>query len=426
MFIKQIVLKNLRSIAAADWEISDERAKGWHVVIGDNGAGKSTFLRSVALALAGPREAPALRQDWSRWLRADTTTGRISVFLESEPKWDKFAKGGRLPKVVYLAAGLSLKRAGDAVELVAPTDIEPDPTRHVWGSGDGWFSASYGPFRRFAGGDKEQEKLFYSNPRLARHLSVFGESIALSESIEWLKTLRFRQLESDGEGALLDSLQRFVNQPDFLPHGAQLHAITSKGVRILDGNGFELTVEDLSDGYRSILSMTFELIRQMALTYGAARVFDAEARRVVAPGVVLIDEIDAHLHPTWQRRAGIWFRQHFPEVQFIVTTHSPLVCQSAEHGTVFRLPRPGTDETARMIQGAELDRLLYGDVLDAYGTGLFGEGVTRSEGAHRKLQRLAELNQKDLDPRTKLTAAERKERDVLRSVLPTVAPSVTT
>jgi hypothetical protein len=52
---------------------------------------------------------------------------------------------------------------------------------------------------------RSKKKLFYSNPRLARHLSVFGESIAFSEAIEWLKTLRFRQLESAPEGALLDA-----------------------------------------------------------------------------------------------------------------------------------------------------------------------------------------------------------------------------
>jgi DNA repair exonuclease SbcCD ATPase subunit len=69
MYLKQINLRNLRSMASLDWEIEDDKAAGWHVIIGDNGAGKSGLLRAIALALVGPQEAIALRQDWNEWLR---------------------------------------------------------------------------------------------------------------------------------------------------------------------------------------------------------------------------------------------------------------------------------------------------------------------------------------------------------------------
>jgi putative AbiEii toxin of type IV toxin-antitoxin system len=215
----------------------------------------------------------------------------------------------------------------------------------------------------------------------------------------------------------------FINQPGFLPHHTRLEKISSREVLFVDGNGYRVPVEELSDGYRSILSMTFELIRQLAATYGPKRVFHPkDPTKVNVPGVVLIDEVDAHLHPTWQRKVGLWFREHFPKMQFIVTTHSPLVCQAAEMGTVWRLPKPGTDEEARQVTGVELDRLIFGNVLDAYGTGLFGEGVSRSESSKRRLQRLAELNLKEL--RKGLSAAERKELAALRASQPTSAMTV--
>jgi hypothetical protein len=114
--------------------------------------------------------------------------------------------------------------------------------------------------------------------------------------------------------------------------------------------------------------------------HGADAVFDpTNAMAVSAPGVVLIDEIDAHLHPTWQRRIGFWFREHFPRMQFIVSSHSPLVFQAADPGTIFRLPRPGYDEDGYMVTGDEYRRLVFGNVLDAYGTEVFGEGVTSSD-----------------------------------------------
>ena len=132
----------------------------------------------------------------------------------------------------------------------------------------------------------------------------------------------------------------------------------------------------------------------------------------------MIDEVDAHLHPTWQRRIGLWFREHFPNIQFIVTTHSPLVCQAAEHGTVFRLPAPGSEEKAEMVDGIALQRLLYGDVLDAYGTALFGDDVGRSEKGKEMMEELAELNVKEVN--FGLNKTERARQRTLRGAFPTM------
>jgi len=82
---------------------------------------------------------------------------------------------------------------------------------------------------------------------------------------------------------------------------------------------------------------------------------DAEGRTVVdRPGVVLIDEIDVHLHPEWQRAIGVWLQEHFPRIQFIVTTHSPLVCPAANHGRIYHLPdrtADGEEEPFRLLLG---------------------------------------------------------------------------
>jgi energy-coupling factor transporter ATP-binding protein EcfA2 len=428
MYLKKVVLTNIRSIDVLEWEPAQDSSRaGWHVIIGDNGAGKSSVLRAMALALVGPREAIALRQDWNEWLRWGTQSGSIHLTLGWDELRDSFVGAGRLPKNVYLQAELKLERSSthpEQVDLSRPSVQLPDPNRSVWGDGEGWFCASYGPFRRFTGGDKDQEKLFYSNPKLARHLSVFGESVALTESLEWLKLLQFKKLEGGGEeGGLLDSLKQFINQPDFLPHEARLESISSNGVRFVDGNGCDVPVENLSDGYRSILSMTFELIRQLVKTYGAARIFSGgDPTKVSAPGVVLIDEIDVHLHPTWQRRVGHWFRKHFPNLQFIVTTHSPLICQAATVGSIFRLPRPGSEERGGMVTGVARDRLLYGNVLDAYSSGVFGNVPTRSPEALEQLERLAILNQKELAEG--LTEEERSEQQALRARLPTAASAL--
>jgi energy-coupling factor transporter ATP-binding protein EcfA2 len=422
MYITEIELRNIRSISVARWTVTADGSPGWHVIIGDNGSGKSTFLRSIALALVGPTEAAALRQDWTEWLAKGRPHGSISLKLHCDWGKDKWSGKGNTPISPQLPVKIALTRSLDDVRIAkATTNFDPD--RYVWGNGAGWFSASYGPFRRFAGGDKDYEKVFYSNPRLAAHLSVFGENIALSECLRWLQDLQFKKLENDtAAGKLLDAISQFVNQEGFLPHQARLHSISSREVLFVDGNDCKLPVEELSDGYRSVLSMTFELIRQLSRVYDPAEIFaQVENAKVIvtAPGVVLIDEADVHLHPTWQRRIGVWLREHFPKIQFIVTTHSPLICQAADVGTVWRLPKPGTSEPGGRVSGVELERLLYGNVLDAYGTELFGGNVTRSDESNRRLHRLAELNVKEL--RAELTEDERKEQKALRAALPTSA-----
>ena len=462
MYVRRVHITNVRSIAELTWELpADTDGAGWHVILGDNGAGKSSFLRSIALALVGPQEAAGLRQAWQEWLRIGSERARIEVGFSWENGVDWFVGQKHWPdpkKELAVAVEIAAKviaaddpvaapagthaSAGDTVvhpERVAPLEVvateavpeapqDPrvhDASRHLRGASRGWFSASYGPFRRFTGGDKDFEKLFYSQPKLARHLSVFGEAVALTESLSWLQSLKFKSLEGLAEGALLAPIISFVNQPGFLPHGVQLRDVTSSGIVFADANGFTVPVQDLSDGYRSILSMTFELVRQMALTYGPEGLFAADHTAVAQPGVVIIDEVDAHLHPTWQRTIGVWFRKHFPRVQFIVSTHSPLICQAAEVGTVFRLPRPGADpaeDRGEMIEGLARKRLLYGNVLDAYGTGVFGDGVTRSDSAQAKLERLAELNTQELVG--SLSDDERQAQADLRAMLPTDASAI--
>src|ERR1700742_3987766 len=117
MYIRTIRLSNIRSIAELRWGLGTNRAPGWHVVIGDNGSGKSTFLRAIALALVGPSEAIALRQDWNDWLRSNTSQGEISIWLTYSSTYDKFSGKGRSPELSYLRAGLRFSRQEKDIEL---------------------------------------------------------------------------------------------------------------------------------------------------------------------------------------------------------------------------------------------------------------------------------------------------------------------
>ena len=428
MHVERLTIENLRSIRSFKLDLGRTDSAGWHVILGDNGAGKSTAVRALALALMGPANSQAARQVWSRWLTTGHTSGHVAVTFtgHDEDRWT--GKGNTSKRPVVARANLTAsthedRKNGQSVELSFSGNYAK---RTVWGDGYGWFSASFGPFRRFSGGDPRIDRLFVSHPRLASHLSAFGEDVALRESLLWLQDLQVKKLEGDSEAeAIQDAAINFINKADLLPHGARVTDVTSERVEIVDGHGAKVDVEEMSDGYRSVLSLTFELIRLMFRTLGTETALggiNPEEGTIALPGVVAIDDVDAHLHPAWQQSIGDWFVERFPETQFFVTTHSPLICRAARRGSVWLLPVPGSGEAARRIAGTELDRLLDGNILDAYGTDLFGKGVTRSEESKKKLERLARLNRKRLT--SCLSPSEQSELEHLRTALPS-SPNAT-
>lgn len=426
MYIKSAVLFNIRSIKKFDFDLDYSELAGWHVLLGDNGSGKSSVLRAMAASIIGPDQIAALRQNWDLWLSNNEKQGAFFVSLHRDTEYDGITGGGGPGKNYHVLVGFDLERKSTSrgEEVVAlPEKGKLNPERYVWGQGSGWFSAAYGPFRRFAGGNKDHAKLFYSHPRLAAHLSIFGEDVALTECLDWLISLKFKLLENKPEGKLLERVIQFVNSGELLPGGAKIAEVTSDGIFVSDAYGNVSEISDLSDGYRSVLSMTFELLRQLVYAYPRLNIFKmyGGVHRVVVPGVVLIDEIDVHLHPTWQRRIGHWFTSMFPSMQFIVTTHSPLVCQAASRGSVWRLPSSeGNGANGGRVVGDDLERLLYGDLATAYSTRLFGMDTTRSEESLNMMQELAVLSAKEMSGG--LTPTQRKRvfhlREILGSSLP--------
>ena len=420
MYIKEVEIKNIRSIKT--FKMKFDSPAGWHVLIGDNGAGKSSIIRSLALMLVGPDEISGITLNWNNWLQRKTKEGSISIGIERTDKID--VQGGTSGVGGNFWVVLKWKRIeDDNVQLDTKGGAKSQARNTIWGGKSGWFSAGYGPFRRFTGGSYERENIF-KNPRyvrLAAHLSLFGEDVALTEATKWLMDLQFQTLEKKVRHNLLDDLKKLINSPNFLPHNTQLQSISSDGVFFIDGNGAEISVNEMSDGYRSILSLTFELIRQLIRLYGDEKVFQKVRKgtmEIDLPGVVLIDEIDAHLHPTWQTRIGQWFTQYFPKIQFIVTTHSPLVCRACENGSIWRLSAPGSGSKSEEIVGDDKNKLIYGNVLDAYGTEVFGKAITISQEGNEKRTRLGELNIKSITGQN-VNVQEQQELQELKKIFPT-------
>ncbi|MGV3604308.1 MAG: AAA family ATPase [Dyadobacter fermentans] len=465
MYIKSVSIKNIRSIS--DFTLEFDTPAGWHVIIGDNGSGKSTVVKSIALALLNIPDINALALDWKEWLKIGSQQGIIELFVSPFPslsrsiqnrvtiqnvitsdnsKHPMYSISANLREVIFRGyktfdnppfLPVSNTSSSTTTTTVYPPPVTTPTPDHFRGSANNmgsflsehygteyWFSAGYGPFRRFSGGNPDKEKIFKTNPNLGSLLSIFGEDIALTEVLAFLRNQYIEELDARSRGIthkhVLSRLITFINNSNLLPHGATIAEVTIEGVFFKDGYGNKIESLQMSDGYRSILCLTFELIRQLIRNYGAEKVFsqiDAENYVIDLPGVVIIDEIDAHLHPTWQTKIGTWFTKYFPNLQFIVTTHSPLICRASEKGTIWRLAAPGSENESGQVLGDDRNKLVYGNVLDAYGTEIFGSDVSISNNSVEKKEELVKLSKKKLSG--KISETEEIKLKDLRKIFST-------
>ena len=420
MYFERLTITNARAIKRLELKLEPEECAGWHVLLGENGSGKTTVVRALSLTLMGILNAHASRQDWSSWTSSNSgvMTVELSLRRHKEDELPLGSRGHRFPSNAGMTmnpsmSGPSFSSSGS----LADNGEEAQQPRH-WLPGGGWFSASFGPFRRFSGGDPEQAKLYRSYPRLAPHLSALGEEAALSESLRWLPELMIEGsagVDEDRQASArrtLEAVRDFLNSADLLSHGCRIQEVTTEQVFVVDGNGTRVPIDEMSDGYRSVLCLTLELLRLMFDNFGPeAGLIAIEGGKVHLPGVVTIDEVDAHLHPAWQARIGEWFVERFPQTQFLVTTHSPIICRSASRGSIWLLPSPGTGEEPYRVTGADYDQLVDGNILDAFATDLFGKNVSRSKRSRAKLLRLAKLNRKRLSD-----ALDPEEEDELKAL----------
>lgn len=224
-----------------------------------------------------------------------------------------------------------------------------------------------------SGGSHEAETLAQRARRSSSLTTLFYEEAALSEAVSWLVDLHLRRLEGrPGAAELLAAVLDLLGD-GLLPDGYRISRVDSDGLWVSRGDQ-AFVLQEMSDGYRAIAALVLDLVRHLHSAYGEIYLSRTEdgPLEVALPGVVLIDEVDAHLHVSWQKRIGDWLKSHFPLIQFIVTTHSPYVCQSADPGGLIRLGGPDETEPPRVVDEDVYRRVVYGSGDDAALSDLFG------------------------------------------------------
>lgn len=369
MYIDKVTLKNIKGFEDLEFSLSrgnDEYA-GWTVFTGDNGAGKSTLLKAIAVALTGKDTARSLQPSFHRWIRegAGEQEAKIELMIAPEKGLDDFSGGGQ-GKTAYknFPATITLRNQGKETSVDIPEAVKNKKIlaqRGLWSTdAHGWFSCGYGPFRRVFGASPEATRLMVGSTT-ERFVTMFQEAASLYEVDQWLRNLSHKKLENKtAESEQLDLLLEILRD-DLMPNQITVDRVDSGGLWLKDRNGLQLAWSEMSDGYRSALALLADILRHLINAYGVEGLTergDDGKLRITRGGVVLIDEIDAHLHPEWQREIGFWLKRHFPKIQFLVTTHSPIICQAADKNGLFVLPEPGSDAKPRALTPEEYNEVI--------------------------------------------------------------------
>ncbi|MDY6782867.1 MAG: AAA family ATPase, partial [Cyanobacteriota bacterium] len=408
MWVERIALKNIKCFQNQEISFTRNpkaprhRAKpyNWITLLGENGVGKSTILQALALLLAGPEAAKELLPRPAGWVREPTVPGQLTaIFHKEDIDTGTFgeSKQRKTFSYSYFVTGSTPVEVGvgkDKQIYTEPVLIEESTKILSWlranafASGNkGWFAVGYGAFRRLTRVSQVIIPSLEQPKRSSNFFTQFNEDTSLSSFERWMVYLDYR-LAKDREDIKVQKMKQIGEEAiiALLPGDVKIAGVTKEGLIEFLVNGQCVPTVSLSDGFRSAIALAGDLIWRLL------QAFPDLDDPTQASGVVLVDELDIHLHPSWQRQIAGWLKNVFPNLQFFVATHSPLVAAGAgQDALTLRLDmRDGNLEIEKIDPlnlAADVDRTLTSPA--------FGLETTYSPPTDKKIKRYHKLKRKN-------------------------------
>ena len=352
MRIRELTLENYRFFAQPHtFHFGDH----FTIIAGINGRGKTSILDGLATLLSRllPQISPA-KSKFRKVSYSDIHYGSMKAQL--------------VTRVLCVDTPIEFKlRIDKERKRQKPTQLHPAVREHV--------KSVYGDPRR--ADDQAPLVVYYTTDRagyrLPRKLPTNipqGQAIAYDAALsnrlvdyrDFMARYRLwsrEDVDADEKAAIVAkrAIKAFNTALEVFLDGFSDVEVMEEPLRLtIKKDGCQLSLGQLSDGERSFLAMISDLVRRLVL---ANPLLDDPLQ---GAGVVLIDELELHLHPTWQRNVVENLRRTFPNIQFIATTHSPFIIQSIRPGELINLDpeefgeysEKSIEDIAENIMGIEL------------------------------------------------------------------------
>lgn len=351
MYLKHIIIENFKGHTHCELTLKP----GFNLLIGDNGMGKTSILEAISVALGG--FIAGVDDVSSKHFTKDEI--RISAVPMGDGSFDRHYE---VPVLVTCEADVqgkeyrwtrrksSVKASRSTVETSEikkiANQMASDPTSvlpilNYQSAARTWMQKR-----------ESSENIFKTDfNRTVGYINCLEEAsdskallnwCAKMEQVEWQKGKKISEYES-----VKNTLSNFMAAMNGGETGRIQFDKQSSELTYTIGET-SLPIRYLSAGYQSVIWMVLDIAYRMAVLNPNLREKASES-----PGIVLIDELDMHLHPKWQWKIIEALRLTFPNVQFIAATHSPILIASCRDGQLIRVE---TDEIYDLIDEGSFER----------------------------------------------------------------------
>lgn len=385
MYLKSLEIRRFRAFRQTDIRFqypgaaaaSALRYPNVNLLLGNNGMGKSAALKAAALELMSPvmsstgyRPYSLVRREADQSPKEAAVKARVALSAQ-----DREGGPGPAPDAPVLIARVSL------VGTTERCEFDPALAVSVWDpmyneDSAAFFFVGYGVSRTVESPAKADSSL----RRRVRHLryervaGLFEEQTTLMPLAAWLPALRATNLQRYQEVEML------LNE--LLPEGTDFRGKMLNGDYAFRHRELAVPFSALSDGFRAYIGWIGDLLYHVCQCCPDGRALVAHR------GIVMIDEVDLHLHPQWQLEVLPTISRSLPQLQFLCTTHSPIVAGTIESANLFLVVPDGDDETASVLATPELE--VHGLTADQILTSShFGLVSTRAPAFYEELQRVS-------------------------------------
>ncbi len=392
IFVTNIRINKVRHLEGLEILLSETERK--HLILtGKNGSGKTSVLNGINTFLNWILSEPTDEKELNDIFELYKKYKEVEKEVNSKPK-PIFKSQSKADYIMYMSAKtkwgnyLSIIEKKCPAQLFSNSDIydrEGIFQKYLWPNGN--FLIKYFKSKRnfkpetSSGPNKIELKDKYSidedaNENFVRQLvnlrfdlldaKDIGNTLEVSKLENW-----FKKFENVLKSMLDDMAIKLVfDRPNF-------------NYNIISQNKEPFNLNQLSDGYGAFVSFVSELMMRMDRKFNNTSPYDLQ-------GIVLIDEIETHLHIDLQKKILPFLTSFFPKIQFIVTTHSPFVLSSVDNAVIYDLEK--------QIRVEDLSDYKYDELVETYfETNQYSDFVEKQLSKYEILMAKEELSEKDED-----------------------------